>query len=404
MILQLAWRNIWRNKTRSIVIMLSVTIGLLTGISVLSLYAGMTKSRVRTLIDTEIAHLQLHHPEFRKDYYPRYLLSLSEKELHDIQSNPKVKSVEPRTVVQGMLATSTGSAGVQINGINPEVEYAFSHLKSKIKVGEGFHPGKRQEIMIGKKLADKMMLMNGAKLVLTFTDSSDNIISAAFRICAIYQSDNTPLDEVNVYVVDSTLNDLLGQSGRYNELAILLKEDEDVNSVQASLKKDYPHLEVAAWNELSPETDLLVKTVDEYSYIIIIIILIALAFGILNTMLMSVLERTREIGMMMALGTSGARIFTMIFLETLILTISGTPFGIFLSWMLINYYSLHGLDFSGYGKEMMSSFGFKTMVYPVFPWAQLTTIIAMVFITAMLSSLLPALKAIRLQPVAAMRK
>jgi putative ABC transport system permease protein len=404
MIFQMAWRNIWRNKTRSFVIMLSVAIGLLAGTGVLALYKGMMSSRVRTVIDAEVSHIQIHHPEFKKDYDPSFVIENSDKLLKKINSMPEVKLAAPRSVIQGMLVTTTGSAGVQINGVMADAEYKISQLKQKIITGEGFHEDKKNEIIIGKKLADKMKLKQRSKVVLTFTDTADNLISSAFRVSSIYRSNNTPLDELNVYVPASTLNELLLTGNTFQEIAILLHNDADLDKVQNRLKTEFPSLLVESWKEISPETELMVKTVDEYSYIIMVIILIALAFGILNTMLMSVLERTREIGMMVALGTSKIRIFVLVFLETVFLTIAGTPIGLLAAYFITNYYEKHGLDLSGMGEDMMASFGYSTMIYPSFPWEKLATIMMMVVGTALLSCLLPAVKALRLQPVEALKR
>ena len=170
------------------------------------------------------------------------------------------------------------------------------------------------------------------------------------------------------------------------------------------LKKMYPNLLVESWKDISPETELLVKTVDEYSYIIMIIILFALAFGIVNTMLMSVLERTREVGMMAALGTSRTRLFFLVLQETILLTIAGTPLGLSAAYVVTNYYHQHGLDLSNMGKEMMASFGFGSIVYPSFPWERLGGIMLLVIGTALIACLIPAIKALKLQPVEALRR
>ena len=404
MILLMAWRNIWRNKARSMVIMLSVAIGLLAGIGVLALYKGMMKSRVRTVIDSEVAHLQLHHADFKKDYHPAYLLPGANALLQKVQSYPEVKMAAPRSLAQGMLVTTTGSAGVQINGVVPQLEYGASHLREKLIAGDGFHEAKKNEILVGKKLADKMKLKTGSKLVLTFTDTADNLVSSAFRVAGIYQSGNAPLDEANVYVLLTTLNELLLTGDAFHEIAILLNRDEDLQAVQEKLRSAYPSLLVESWKEISPETELMVKTVDEYSYIIMIVILVALAFGILNTMLMSVLERTKEIGMMVALGTPRLSIFLLVLLEAVFLTIAGTPIGLLAAYLITGHYQKHGLDLSGMGKDMMASFGFDTTIYPSFPWEKLIIILILVVGTALLSCLLPALKALRLKPVEALRR
>ena len=403
MIFSMAWRNIWRNKARSIVIMVSVAIGLLAGISVLALYKGMMKSRVRTVIDTETGHLQIHNVQFKKDYAPQFVIDSFDTVISTIRSMPSVKIAAGRTIVQGMLAATSGSAGVQINGVIPGLEGKLSRLNEKIITGRGLEGVKKNQIIIGKKLADKMKLKQGSKLVLTFTDSSENLISAAFRVVGIYQSENAPLDELNVYVTAVDLNQLLQING-YHEIGVLLQNDFDVGSIEKQLQHRFPFLLVESWQKLSPETDLMVKTVDTYSYIIMMIILVALAFGILNTMLMSVLERIREIGMMVALGTSRLRIFLLVLMETVFLTLAGTPLGFGIGYLLVNHYERYGLDLSGMGKEMMASFGFSTMVYPSFPWEKLPGVTIMVITTALVSCLLPALKALKLRPAEALAR
>jgi ABC-type lipoprotein release transport system permease subunit len=404
MIYLMAWRNIWRNKIRSIIIMLSVVIGLFAGISVLALYNGMMKTRIRTVIEAEVGHLQIHHPEFKKDYEPVFVLKNGDEILKSIRLIPEIKYAAPRSVTQGMLSTATGSSGIQINGIIPELEYRTSQLQKKIIEGTGFSGNKKNEILIGKKLAVKMKLRTGSKLVLTFTDTSGNIVSGAFRVTGIYQSDNAPLDEKNAYVRMSDLNILLGTGNSFHEIALLLNKDKDLEKVQNRLKQKFPETLIESWKEISPETQLLVNTVDQYSYMIMFIIMLALAFGIVNTMLMAIIERTKEVGMMVALGMNRLRVFLLVLMETIFLTLAGTPFGLFLGWIVINYYNKNGLDFSGSGKEMMSSFGFGTMIYPEFPAERVFGVMMIVTGTALIACIFPAVKALGLQPVEALRR
>jgi ABC-type lipoprotein release transport system permease subunit len=293
---------------------------------------------------------------------------------------------------------------VQINGVVPQQEYQISLLKKKIIEGNLFDSSRKNEIMIGKKLAGKMKLHIGSKLVLTFTDTSATIVSGAFRVIAIYKSDNAPLDEKNVYIKMDDLNEMLGLKNNFHEIVVLLDKDEYLQEIQEKLLTLFPTIQTETWIELSPETDLLVKTTNEYSYIIMIIIMTALAFGIVNTMLMAIMERIREIGMMVALGTVRIRIFLMVLLETIFLTLAGTPIGLLIGWLVTNYFYNHGLDLSGMGKELMSSFGFGTTIYPEFPFERLPGIFIIVTMTAILSSIFPAIKALRMQPADALRK
>ena len=404
MIFRIAWRNIWRNKIRSLVIMLSVAIGLFAGIAVLALYKGMMNSRVKTVIYSESGHIQIHHREFRKDYEAQYTLGLSAKSLSDLRKDPAVRFMATRTITQGMLATTTGSAGVQINGIDRAMENKVSGLAEKIREGKEFDPHKKNQVLVGKKMADKMKLKPGGKLVLTFTDADANLISAAFRVAGIYQSENTPMDERNLYVQQTELNQLLNLGTEVHEIALILQQDAMTLPTTRRLQQQYPNVLVEPWQNLSPETELMIDTVDITSYIIISIILFALAFGIVNTMLMAILERTQEIGVMMALGMNRLRLFLLVFLETVLLTLIGTPLGLGIAWIVTTYYNRHGLNLENMGKEMMNSFGFSTLIYPEFPAEKLAAIMGIVLFTALASCIYPAIKALQLQPIEALRK
>jgi putative ABC transport system permease protein len=403
MIVSMAWRNIWRHKARSLVIMMSIALGLFAGVAVIALYEGMMKSRIRTVIDEETGHIQIHHPRFADENESKYIISDTEGLLREIGSMPEVIQINQRSLANGMLATPSGTAGIQVIGIDTNTEYTYSALKQKIREGNGLKPNKSYQAIIGKKLAQKMNLQIGSKLVLMFNDTTNNLISSAFRVSAIYQSTNAPLDEKLVYVAGTELSELIGMPGQIHEIGLKLRRDEDVDSVAYKLAILFPQLKVESWKEISPETEFMVKTVDTYSYIIMIIIMIALAFGILNTMLMAIMERTREIGMIAALGASKARIFMLVILETVFLSLAGAPVGIFLGWMTSAYFNKHGLDLSGMGEEMMSSFGFRTLIYPEFPVEKIFTVLSIVMITALLSSLIPALKAISMRPVDALK-
>jgi ABC-type lipoprotein release transport system permease subunit len=240
--------------------------------------------------------------------------------------------------------------------------------------------------------------------VLTFTDKENSIVSAAFRVAGIYRSDNTPLDERNVFVRTTDLNRLLSMKNECHEIAILLKDDLSVDRVKAALQQKYPELQIETWEELSPETKLMIDVTDSYSIIFIGIIMLALMFGIINTMLMAILERTREIGMLVALGMNKVKLFFLVLWETILLTLAGVPFGFVLSWLAIHYYHLHGIDISSFSGAAMSGFGFSSLIYPDFPWTKLLTVLYIVSSSALLASLFPSYKALRLEPVEAMRR
>lgn len=403
MILQLAWRNIWRNPIRSLVIILSVAAGLFAAIAVLALYDGMLNSRLRTVIDTETGHIQLHDPRFREDMEAAFVLPNGNQYPQQVLSDPRVRALALRVLTSGMLATASGSSGVNMYGIDEGQERKVSQWDKRFKDTASRLKDSRS-IAIGKKLSTKLNLQEGDKVVLTMTDKDGNMVSAAMRIRGIYETANTPLDEVNVFMRDETLAELLGIPGQRHEMVVILHADDSLEAVQSQLKQQYPALLVESWKALSPETDLMINTVDYYSYIIVIIILVALSFGIVNTMMMSVLERRKEIAMMTALGIGSKRMLWLITIETVFLTMVGIPVAILVGWLVVDYFHRKGLDLSGMGEEMMKSFGFENLIYPGFPVEKLPAIILLVFISALLASVFPAVKSLRIDPARALQK
>jgi putative ABC transport system permease protein len=403
MLLTIAWRNLWRHRARSLAIIASVVLGVWAGAFIVSLYYGMGNERVRIAIEEEVSHLQVHHPRFREDFEARWNFGLDSLDAV-LRSRPEVKAWSLRTVAQGMLSTAAGSNGVQINAVDPASEAATRGLDRFVQNGAYFDPAKKNQVLVGKKLADKMKLTPGAKIVLTFQDQGQNIQSGAFRICGLYATSNAPLDERNVYVGRTEFNGLIGLPGRATEAAVLLHDEKEVPAALADLRHRLPELEVETWRDISPETDLIISSLDISSFIVIAIILLALAFGIINTMLMAVLERTREIGVLMAIGMTRMRLFGMVVLETLLLTIVGCPIGFGMAWALNLWLSKTGINLAAFAGNMTRDFGFGAVVYPDLPAFKVWQIIQTVFVIALLASVFPAWKALKLKPVEAINR
>jgi putative ABC transport system permease protein len=327
MITQIAWRNIWRNKKRSLIIIAAVIIGLWSGIFLMAFYNGMIEQRINSAISGELSHIQLHHPDFRKDYEPKFFLNNGGAILQQIQANPNVKAAAGRIILKGMIASAAGSSGISINGVMPTEEKQLTNLPGKIVEGNYFDAQKHNEIIISQKVAQKLKVKLRNKVVLTFQDTEGNIASGAYKITAIYKTVNSPYDESNVFVNINDVALLAGLNGQLNEVAVLLTDNTLLNSTQTAFKQNFAGTDVQNWTELSPELGLTVSVSDQMVFIFMGIILLALSFGIINTMLMAVLERTREIGMLLALGMNRLKVFAMIVLETFFLVLAGCPVG-----------------------------------------------------------------------------
>ena len=403
MLTKVAWRNIWRNKKRSLVIIMAVGIGIWAGLFIMSFYSGMIEQRISSAIETEISHIQLHHPQFLADYDIQYSIPGGENLLVQINRDPLVKSAAGRVVIKGMISTASGSSGIQINGIMPAEENQLTQLRSKLINGNYFPGMKPNELLISEKTMKKLKLKLNGKTILTFQDKDGNLASGAFRITGIYKTINLPYDESNVFANIHSIDTLAGISHQYNEIALLLKSGGTLEKVKQQLQNAYPQTEVKTWTEISPEMDLLVSSSEQAIMIYMTIIMLALAFGIINTMLMAVLERTREIGMLLALGMNKIKVFTMILMETIFLVIVGTPLGLSLGLATIAYTHARGINLKQFS-EAYSSFGYSSMIHPTINSRQILLLLVMIVATAMLAALLPARRALKLKPAEAIRQ
>jgi ABC-type lipoprotein release transport system permease subunit len=403
MILMIAWRNIWRHPVRSILIVCSVIIGLWAGLFTIAFSLGMTKERVESAIRDEVSYLQVHHPAFKEDYDINYVIPSGITVMEEVKTMPGIRGAAGRFIAKGMLSTAHGTSGIKINGIIPEAEKRVTNLQQKITEGAYFEGGTRSPIIISEKLARKMKVKLNSKVVLTFQGKESEIITGAFRIAGIYRTVNSPYDMMNVFVQASDINALLGTETEINEIAVLINEPDEIYEIKSRLSVSYPLLLTEDWMQIAPELNLLVSTYDEYMDIFIGIIMIGLAFGIINTMLMAVLERTREIGMLMAIGMNKIKVFTMILVETFYLMLAGSPIGILLAMLTVLYFGKTGIDLYMFSAAFQN-FGISTIAYPYLEGDYYLRVLAFVTITAFISSLYPAYKAIKIVPAESIRR
>jgi ABC-type lipoprotein release transport system permease subunit len=302
-----------------------------------------------------------------------------------------------------MIASAETASGVKISGITPENERVVSNLYSKLIEGDYFEEKRRNPIIIGRKLADKLNVKLGSKVVLTLQDIDNNITAGAFRIVGIFNTENNIFDESNVFVLDRSIRNLMNlPENASHEIAILVDNNENVSGVQDSIKKEFSKLEVMSWLELSPEMSYLNEAMDLMMYIFIIIILFALLFGIINTMLMAVLERVKEIGMLMAIGMNKLRVFMMIVIETILLALTGGVFGIILGSLVSKYFETHKIDLTVWG-DAYSDIGYGSFTYTSLDTTLLINVTILVVLTGILASLYPAYKALKNDPADALR-
>jgi len=403
-LLKISWRNVWRNKARSIVIILAVGFGLWGGVFATALINGLLNQQFDSSIKNDVSHIQIHNPDYIVDRETSMTIKDHEKITDFLSAHDKVASFTTRTRANGMFATASMTSGVELLGIAPEKENLTTSLKNNLIDGDYFESVSRNPVLIGNKLAEKLKIGIGSRIVITFQDLDNDIVSASFRVCGIYRTSNTSNDERNVYIKQSDIEELLGSKGVVNEIAILLHDIDDVDAFQSQLKNMFPGNEIRTWYEISPDLSFITEFSGVAMMILLIIILFAMAFGLLNTMLMTIFERTRELGVLMSVGMSKLRIFSMIILETTFLVVTGSVFGSVIGSLSVYFSSKNGFDISGFGGDSLSDFGFDSIIYPTLDSMFFVNLAILVLITSVLAAVYPAYKALKLNPAEAVRK
>jgi ABC-type lipoprotein release transport system permease subunit len=405
MIWSIAWRNIWRNKTRSLVVIIAIILGLFGTLFIIALSNGMVDQKVDASISNEISHIQIHDTSFLKNNIIDHHMSGVPEILTGLEGMEKVEAACARLRINGMATTANNGAGVTINGIMPEREKRVTKIHTALIDGDYFErESSIPLILISRKLAEKLKARVKSKIVLNIQDTGGNQVRGLFRVTGIYKTSNGMWDEQNVYVNKKDLHELvLLAESKATEVAVLLKNTEDTEAVSEVLASKFPDLEVMSWKELDPMLVGISSMMDQFSYLLVVVILIALAFSIINTMLMAILERTQEIGMLRAVGMSGKRVFNMIMLETIFLSLVGAVIGIAISISVIQATGVQGINFSAWA-EGFENLGYSSHVYPSIYYTFYITITVMVIFTALFSSVFPARKALRLNPAEAVRE
>ncbi len=398
MLLKLAWRNIWRNKRRSLIVLISVVVGLTAIVLTDGLSNGMMRQMLFNQINLDISHIQIHKAGFNrnktvKNFIPDY------KHVESVlEKNPEVKAYSKRVYATGILSSANNSSGVILYGIDPAEEAKVSIIKSSIIEGRYLGSGKRG-IIIGQKLAYKLGVEVGDKVVAMANTLKGDIGSDAFRVVGIFRTSSSEFDKIAVYVQAATEQSMLGIGDNYHEFAIITKNYNKVESIKSSFEKTLGGgYEVYTYRDLLPMLIYQMDLYRESMMILNVIIGLALIFGIINTMLMSVFERIREFGVLMAIGMKNQRLYLMIVLEAFILGVIGSLAGLVVGLLLDIPLAHSGINLSIFATGL-ESFGVGAIIYPVFSAGNIINAVIFMPFVAVVGALYPAYKAIKLEPI-----
>ena len=402
MILKIGWNNIWRKKGRSMIVILSVAFGIWIGMFFGAFQWGTYVQKLDDIVNREIGHVQVHNSNFIDEEYDYNFPIKNYREVKSVlDAESSIKVYVERSIFSAMLQTTRNQRPVLVYGVDTAMERKIHSISSIISEGEMVSGRRAPTLLIGKTLATELNIKLGDKILIQ-GGMLHGLKSFVGRVRGFYESPNKLKDKLVVYVHKSDLDKKLGD-GFVHEYAVLFNDFDSLKVYENKLQAKLPNNQVNTWGEIMPEIENGIKMTDQVMFIFMLIIWIALSLGIVNTMLMSILERTRELGMLMAIGMSRWKIVQMIFFETSILTLIGVPIGILLTIITVSYFGDVGIDLS-VANAALEDFGYSTMIYPKVKTSFYYQVIFQVILVSFISTIFPVIRALRLRPIEAIHK
>jgi len=414
-LLRLAWRNLWRNPRRTFITMAAIAFGYAMLLFVACLMAGLRWQMIDNGTCLVMSQIQVHAP----GYYPNRSIekTLGGRQgtnvsamLAGITADPRVIAAAPRVYGYGLLSAAHRSAGVELMGVVPDQEQKITTLNSQIIKGSYLTARMPKGVVIGDKLASTIGIEVGSEIVLLTQAADGSMGNDVYKVVGMFHSGLDAVDRGLVLMCLSSQQELLHLApARIHELGIKLNDITEAITVAAALEvqlsKTLP-VRVRPWPELAPELASYVQFNRGITFVLFVIFFLLAVIGVMNTMLMAVFERTRELGMLMALGMRPVQVIVLIMAEAAGLAVASLVVGGAVGVPLLWYLQVHGLDLGGATGEVVSLAGVVVghLWYGRQDFSAYSQAALGLGATALVSALYPAWRAARFRPTEAIRK
>jgi len=402
----LAWRNLWRQKRRSLITASAMAVGVALSMSLICLNDGTYAKLFEVMVERNLGHIQVHHPDYPAKRSPHDTIEHGSTVIAGMRATEGVRQVSVRVHGAGLVGGESRSEGVQLLGVDPEAEAAVTSLDEQVDQGAYLDPSAPGEILLGEGLFETLELSLGDQVVAMTQASDGSIGNALYTVRGTVNTGSVGMDRAGVYLLLSDLQELLVLDDQVHELTILLDDIDDMDAYVTRFRAEYPDLLVRSWTEVSPQTAAMLGMQDSVAVITLFLVFFIAAFGVINTMLVSVFERTRELGVMRAMGVSPLQLVQVVVLESLWLGGIAGAAGVALGLGLDAYLVFVGLDFSA---SIPDGFEFNGVrLEPVLrgvvrPMPIVLTAVFLVMVSV-LAALWPAIRAGLIRPIDAIRQ
>ena len=403
--LRMAWRNLWRHKRRTWLTVGAMIFSNLILVFSISLQFGSYQMMIDNTLKSYTGHMQIQRKGYNDEPKMRSSIDAITPLANEVRQQLGSGTVAARGVAFAMTSSEERSYGLQIIGVEPEFEPNVSTLPGLINRGSYFTDSNAEEIVIGAVLARNLRVDVGDELTLLGSGHDGSFAAGIAIVTGVFESGVADIDRSMAQLPIGYFQSLFGMDDRGHNIVINAADLSQAPAIQHSIEAmlaDHDELVVLDWEILQPGLKQAIQADFTSAWFMYGVLIVLVAFSVLNTQLMSVLERTREFGVMMALGVKPARLGSLVITETIVMSGLGLAMGAVLGIVLTWYLSIVGFSYPGMA-EMAERFNLPERMYPSLSLLSIMLGPSIVFLFSLLASIYPAIRLFFLQPVAAMR-
>lgn len=405
MLLKLAWRNLWRNKKRSIITISSITIAVFLAVFMRTMQLGMYSNMIKNVVGSYVGYVQVHANGYWDEQTLDNALTVTPELLADINAVNGVENTLQRIESFALGSVDEDTKGVLIQGIEMEKEQQMVNWNNRLIKGSLFDENS-QAILLAKGVAKFFKVGVGDTIV--FIGQGYHGMSAAgkYKVCGIVDMKNPKINNLSVFMPLKLVQDFLSADGVVTQLVINKsdKADEDKIAQQLKQKLDANQYEVMDWKQMLPELEQTILADSVGGLLMVFILYMIITFGIFGTVLMMTQERTFELGIMLAIGMKRIKLIITLIYETIILTLLGILLGVALVMPLVYYFHVNPLQLGGDQAQVMENFGFESSIPFLFNFDVPFTHGLIIFVISLIITLYPSIKIWKMNPIKAMKR
>ena len=398
LLLQLSWRNIWRHRRRNAILLSAIAVAV-TGVMLLNMMMrGMQQDMLNTAIENLTGHVKILEPGYLDD--PGIERGFKAVEGWQNALPDDARGWATRIRVPAVVMSERETRGIQLVGVDP-IRESISFLGNAEVAGERLAGSEDSRILVGGLLAEALGTAAGRRLVLVTQGADGRTREAGFRIAGIYRAEIAGLERAFVFTGLAALQRLLGTDG-ITEISIRLDGEDREEAAVAALAERFQDQTVMSWRQLEPQAASMVEVSEVAIYIMAVIVMGALVFGLVNTLVTAVMERLRELGMLRAIGMRPRAVVAQVVAESTVIMAIGVAAGLLLAGIVFAVVA-DGIDLTAFD-DSLASFGMRPTFVPVFDIRDVVAVVAISLGLGILASFYPARRAVKIKPLEALRR